>query len=116
MIRHALAIALLGIGIGFAAQAPAGAAALSISGVAAARTNAADDTLIRVGGRCFELPIVGAAVAFVELLRDEEFDRHCDRHFDGDHSYRHTYDERKDLTAKGSGYAHPEHVERVPPR
>jgi hypothetical protein len=94
MMKHALVIALLGLGIGLAGHAPATA-----------------------GGRCFELPVVSNFVAFVELLSHEEFDRHCDGHFDDDSHYVHKYDEPKDLTAKGSGYTHPDHVERrLPPK
>ncbi len=115
MIKQAVAVALLGAGLGLVGQMPAGAMPLPASSFAASPATQADHTLLKVGGRCFELPVVGAAVAFFELLRDEEFDRHCDRHFDGDSYYRHSYDERSDLSTKDTGYRRPHRTEKSAP-
>lgn len=115
MMKRGFAIALLGTALGLCAHAPAGAAPLAVSGITASQ---AGDGLVRVGGRkgCFELPVVQNAIAFIELLRDEEFDRGCSRRFHGDDYTSHEYAEPKDLSTKDSGYAEPHHGERVKPR
>jgi hypothetical protein len=103
MIKHALAVALLGIGIGFTGHAPVRAAPLP-SGIAASSIRMADDTVVKVG--CLdEVPVVANVVAFFELLSDEEYK--CHRHFDGDDYDRRTYDERKYPAYKDGGYAEP---------
>ena len=113
MIKHALAVALLGIGIGFIDHAPVHAAP-PLSGVAAPSIRIADDSVVKVG--CLdEVPVVQGVVAFFQLLRDEEIDNHCPRLFDGDYYDRHTYDERKYPTHKDGGYAQPKDL-KAPPR
>lgn len=105
MIRHALAVTLLGIGIGFTDNAPVHAAPLP-SGVAVSSMGLADTTVVKVGGRCLdELPVVANVVAFFELLSDEEYE--CYRRFDGDHYDWRTYDERKYPTYKDREHAPP---------
>jgi hypothetical protein len=93
MMKRAFAIALLGLGITFACHGPASAAAASIPGVIAPLTNTAADAPTPVGfdGCWWDVPIIGAGVAFFELLRDEELDRYCPRHFSGEHYYRRTH-------------------------
>ena len=108
MIKHALAVALLGMGIGFTDHAPVHAAPPP-SGVAASSIRMADDTVVKVG--CLdEVPVVANVVAFFELLRDEEFDHYC---LDGDHYDRRTYDERKYPTYKDGGYAQPKDLKEA---
>ncbi|MGB0086927.1 MAG: hypothetical protein WBP94_16335 [Rhodomicrobiaceae bacterium] len=112
MIKHALAVALLGIGIGFTDHASVHAAP-PLAGVAASSMRVADDTVVKVG--CLdEIPVVQGVVAFFQLLRDEEIDYHCDRHYDGDYYDRHTYDERKYPTYKDGGYAQPKDLKGAP--
>lgn len=104
MIRHALAVALLGIGIGFAGHAPVHAAP-PLSGVAPS-IRIADDTVVKVG--CLdEVPVVSGVVIFFQLLGDEEINRHCPGLFDRDDDDRHTYDDRKYPSYKDGGYAQP---------
>jgi hypothetical protein len=113
MIKHALAVALLGIGIGVTGHAPVYAAP-PLSGVAASSIRIADNTVVKVGGLCLdEVPVVQGVVAFVQLLRDEEIDRYCDRHYDGDDYDRHTYDDRKYPSYKDDGYAQPKDLKRA---
>jgi hypothetical protein len=103
MIKHALAVALLGIGIGFTDHAPVHAAPPP-SAVAASSIRMADDTVVKVG--CLdEVPVVANVVAFFDLLSDEEYD--CYGRFDGDHHDRRTYDERNYPTYKDGGYVEP---------
>ncbi len=105
MIKHALAVALLGIGIGFTDHAPVHAAPLP-SGVAASSIRMADDTVVRVGGRCLdELPVVSKFVALFDILSDEEYE--CHKRSDADYYDRRTYDERNYPTYKDGGYAQP---------
>jgi hypothetical protein len=115
MMKRAFAIALLGLGTGFFAHDPASAAPPSgATGLAALQArNMSDDMVVRTGGRCFELPVVGAVVAFVELLRDEEFDHTCGEHSEGDYYAPGAHEEGLDVTAKGGAYANPEHAERA---
>jgi hypothetical protein len=115
MMKRGFAIALLGTALGLGAHAPAGAAPLPVSGITAAQ---ASDGLTRVGGsgRCFELPVVQNAIAFIELLRDEEFDRGCSRRFHGDDYTAHEYEAPRDLSTKDGAYAEPHPGERVKPR
>ena len=115
MMKRGFAIALLGTALGLGAHAPADAAPLAVSGIAPAQ---AADGLTRVGGRrgCFELPVVQNAIAFIELLRDEEFDRGCSHHFHGDDYTAHEYESSKDLSTKDGPYAEPHHGEHVKPR
>ncbi len=105
MIKHALAVALLGIGIGFTGHAPVHAAP-PLSGVAASSMRA-NDNFVKVSGRCLELPpVVDTVGVFFQLLRDEEIDRHCYSLDDDDHDRR-TYDEREYRGYKDGGYAQP---------
>ena len=114
MMKRGFAIALLGTALGLGAHAPADAAPLPVSGITAAQPG---DGVMRVGGgRCFELPVVQNAIAFIELLRDEEFDRGCSHRFHGDDYTAHEYEAPKDLSTKDGGYAEPYHGERVKPR
>lgn len=104
MVKHALAVALLGIGIGFTDHAPVHAAP-PLSGVAASSIRTADETVVKVG--CpDEIPVVQGFVAFFQLLRDDEIDLSCKRGYNGDPYDRHTYDERKYPTYKDGGYVH----------
>ena len=113
MIRHALAVALLGMGIGFAGHPPVYAAP-PLSGVAPSSMRIADDSVVKVG--CLdEVPVVQSAVAFFQLLRDEEIDRHCPGLFHRDDYDRHTYDEREHPSYKDGGYAQPKDL-KAPPR
>lgn len=98
MIRHALAVALLGIGVAFAGHAPVQAAPLP-SGAAVSSMRMADDTVVKAGsgGNCLELPPVASNIyMFFALLGDAEIDYHCDDRTDDAHYDRRTYDERKD--------------------
>lgn len=113
MIKHVLTVTLLGLGVGFTEHAPVHAAPLSA--VAASVTRMADDTVVKVAGPCLELPIVLNVVAFLELLRDEEFDRHCDRRLDAYHDDRPTYHGRAYRTYKDGGYEQPTDL-KAPPR
>ena len=109
MIKHALAVALLGIGIGFTGHPPVHAAPSSF-GVAASSIRTADDTMVKVG--CLdEVPIVSNVVAFFDLLSDEEYN--CYRRYDGDYYDRRTYDEHKDRTYKDSEYAQPKDLKKL---
>ena len=113
MIKRALAVALLGIGFGCVADMPASAATLSMSGIGASAARIADDNLVRVGGgTCFELPVVGAVEAFVELLTDEERDPHCAPYYEAYPSQAH--DERKYVSEKDTGYARPKDLKATP--
>jgi hypothetical protein len=106
MIKHALAVALLGIGIGFTGHAPAHAAP-PLSG-AAASSMRTDDAVVKVGVRCLgELPVVVIGVVFFQLLGDEEIDRHCDGRFDDNDHDRRTYNARDYRTYKDGGDAQP---------
>jgi hypothetical protein len=106
MIKHALAVALLGTAIGFIDHAPAHAAP-SLSGVAASAIRTADDTVLRVGGRCLEYPpVVVIAPVFWQLLNDEEIDTRCRRLFSDDDD-GHAYDERSGPSYKDDGSADP---------
>jgi hypothetical protein len=99
MIKHALAVALLGTGIGFIDHAPVHAAP-SLSGVAASSIRVADETVVKVGGRCLEYPpVVVIAPVFFQLLADDEIDTHC-RRFDRDDDDAHAYDERHEPSYK----------------
>ena len=103
MMKRAFAVALLGLGMSFAGQAPASAAAASISGAALPLAQMAGDSATRVGGKraCWwDVPVIGAGVAFFELLRDTEFDYHCSGHFHGEHYYRKGYNKRAYKTYK----------------
>ena len=103
MIKHALAVALLGMGIGFIDRAPVHAAP-SPSGIAASSIRMADDTVVKVG--CLdEIPIVNQVVALFDILSDEEYE--CHKRSDADYHDRRTYDERKYPTYKDGGYAEP---------
>ena len=103
MIKHALAVALLGIGIGFTGHAPVHAAPPP-SGVAASSIRMADDTLVKVG--CLdEVPVVSKFVVLFDILSDEEYE--CYKRSDADYYDRRTYDERKYPTYKDGGYAQP---------
>ena len=113
MIKHALAVALLGIGIGFTVHVPVHAAP-PLSGAAVSSIRTADDTVVRVVGPCLELPIVLNIVAFIELLSDEEFDRHCTWRFDSDYDDRRTYDEGKHPAYKDGGDERPKDLKRTP--
>jgi hypothetical protein len=114
MIRHTLAVALLGIGIGFAGHAPVHAAPLP-SGVAASSMRVADEMVVTVGGRCWELPPVASNIyLFFALAADAEIDYHCDNRSDDDHYDRHTYDERKEPSYKDGGYAQPKDLKGAP--
>ena len=113
MMKRGFAIALFGIALSLGAYAPAGAAPLPVAGIAASQ---ASDGLTRVGGRCFELPVVQNAIAFIELLRDEEFDRGCSHRFHGDDYTAHDYEAQRDLSTKDTVPAEPHHGERVKPR
>ena len=105
MIKHALAVALLGIGIGCTGHAQVHAAPPPI-GVAASSIRMADDTVVRVGGRCLdELPVVSQFVALFDILSDEEYE--CHKRSDADYHDRRTYDERNYPTYKDGGYAQP---------
>ena len=106
MIKHALAVALLGVGIGFTGHPPVLAAPLP-SGVAASSVRMADDTVVKIlGARCLdELPVVSKIVALFDILSDEEYD--CYRRSASDDYDRRTYDERKYPTYKDGGYAQP---------
>jgi hypothetical protein len=97
MIKRALATALLGLGVSFAGEIPP-SAAMPLSGIAAPLPNVAGAPMTPVGySACWwDVPVIGAGVAFLELLRDTEFDYHCSRHFhgeryyrEGEHAYRH---------------------------
>jgi hypothetical protein len=104
MIKHALAVALLGTGIGLIDHAPVHAAP-SLSGVAASAIRTADDTVIRVGGRCLEWPpAVVIAPVFWQLLTDDEIDTHCRRLYRDDDDQQ-TYDERNGPSYKDDGSA-----------
>jgi hypothetical protein len=111
VIKHALAVAVLGVGIGV--TGPALVHAAPLSGLAAPSVKVADDTVIKIAGPCLELPVVLNVVAFIELLADEEFDRHCNRRFDGEYDER-TYEERKYPTYKDGGYEQPEDLKARP--
>jgi hypothetical protein len=89
MIKRALAIALLGLGMSFAGHVPA-SAAMPMAGVAVPLSTTAGDALTPVGySACWwDVPVIGAGVAFFELLRDTEYDYHCSRHFEGERNYR----------------------------
>jgi hypothetical protein len=104
MIKHALAVALMGIGIGFTGPAPVHAAPLP-SGVAASSIRTADDTVVKVGRCLDEWPLVNNVVALFDILSDEEYD--CYKHADGDTYDRRTYDERKYPAYKDGEYAQP---------
>jgi hypothetical protein len=114
VIKHALTVTLLGLGVGFTDHAPVRAAPL-LPGVATSSPRKADDTVVKVAGPCLELPVVVNIVAFLELLRDEEFDRHCDRRDDAYYDHRHTYHERAHPTYKDGGYEQPNDL-KAPPR
>lgn len=83
MMKRALAIALIGAGIGAASHEPVRAAAVSIAGIGAPLTDAGRGILMPAGNACWwDVPVLGAGVAFLELLRDEEFDYSCsDDHY-----------------------------------
>lgn len=103
MIKHALAVALLGMGIGFTDHAPVHAAPPP-SGVAASSIRMADDTVVKVG--CLdEILIVNQVVALFDILSDEEYE--CHKRSDADYHDQRTYDERKYPTYKDGGYAEP---------
>jgi hypothetical protein len=93
MTKGIFAVALLASGLLFTGHGPGNAAATSIPGMAAPLTKATAEMVTPVRFRCvWDLPIISAGVAFFELLRDEEGDRHCTRwHFNGEHYYRRTY-------------------------
>jgi hypothetical protein len=113
VIKHALAVAIVGMGFGFIGPAPVHAAS-PLSGVGASSINAADNTVVKVAGPCLELPVVLNVVAFIELLADEEFDRHCNGRFDGGYEYQRTYEERKYPTYKDGGYEEPKDLKAMP--
>ena len=109
MIRHALAVALLGIGIGFTGHAPVHAAPPP-SGVAGSSIRMADDTVVKVG--CLdEIPVVNKVVALFDILSDEEYE--CHKRSDADYYDRRTYDERKYPTYKDGGYAQPKDLKEA---
>jgi hypothetical protein len=111
MIKHALAVALLGMGIGFTGPAPVHAAPLP-SGVAASSIRMADDTVVKIFGRCLdEVPLVSNVVAFFDLLSDEEYD--CYRRYERDDYDRRTYDERKYPTYKDGWHAQQQDLKRL---
>jgi hypothetical protein len=78
-MRRAVAIALLGLGIGFAGSAPASAGGKSAHDEALPLHPAPVEVLTPAdSSRCWwDVPVIGAGVAFFELLRDEEVDYHC---------------------------------------
>lgn len=96
MMKRVLTVALLGWGLCFTGNGQANAAATSIPGMAAPLTKATAETMTPARFRClWDLPLISAGVAFFELLRDEEGDRHCSSlHFNGEHYYRRTYHRR----------------------
>jgi hypothetical protein len=103
MIKHALAVALLGLGIGCTAHVPADAAPLSGAAVSSMRT--ADAAVIKAGFRCLdEVPVVQGFVAFFQLLRDEEIAYHCLDREDGRYYDRRAYDDRSYPGYKDGGY------------
>ena len=104
MIKHALAVALLGIGIGFTDHAPVHAAPPP-SGAAVSSIRMAEDTVVKVGRCLDEIPVVNQAVALFDILSDEEYD--CYKRSDADTYDRRTYDERNYPTYKDGGYAEP---------
>ena len=109
MIKHALAVALLGIGIGFTGHPPVRSAPLP-SGVAASSIRMADDTMVKVG--CLdEVPVVSNIVAFIDLLKDDEYD--CYGRSDREGYDRRTYDERKHPTYKDGGDAEPKDLKSL---
>jgi hypothetical protein len=109
MIKHALAVALLGIGIGFTDHAPVHAAP-SPSGIAASSIRMADDTVVKVG--CLdEILIVNQVVALFDILSDEEYE--CHKRSDADYHDRRAYDERKYPTYKDGGYAQPKDLKEA---
>lgn len=79
-MKRAIAIALMGLGLQLAGQAPAEAATITVSSTGGLMARPSDSMVTRVGGNAcwWDEPIIGAGVAFFELLRDEEADRHCD--------------------------------------
>jgi hypothetical protein len=81
-MRRVLAIALMAFGITSAVCAPTPATAVPLSGDTAQLADRAEPMLTLAGGSAcwWDVPVVGAGVAFFELLRDEEVDRHCSRY------------------------------------
>jgi hypothetical protein len=80
-MRRVLAIALMAFGTSFAVSAPTPATAVTLSGDAVRLADTGRTMLTPAGGPCWwDVPVVGAGVAFFELLRDEEVDRHCSRY------------------------------------
>ena len=75
-MKRAIVIALMGLGLNLAGQGPA--AAMSMAGLTAPLAHT-DRSALPVGSRAcwWDKPVIGAGVAFFELLRDDEFDRHC---------------------------------------
>lgn len=112
MVKHALAVALLGIGIGFTDHAPVHAAP-PLSGVAASSIRTADETVVKVG--CpDEIPVVQGFVAFFQLLRDEDIDLSCKRARHGNPYEPYGYHDGKHPSYKDGGYVHKD--EYAPPK
>jgi hypothetical protein len=78
-MKRALAIGLMTLGIAFAGQGPASAAPLGVANTGAPLSHYTDDMLAPAGfdGCWWDVPVIGAGVAFFELLRDEERNRYC---------------------------------------
>jgi hypothetical protein len=117
MIKHALAVALLGIGLGFLDQAPVHAAP-PLSALAASPATMAGDTAVKVGLRCLdEVPVVQGVVAFFQLLRNDEIEN-CYSPRDGEYADRNTdvhptYKD-EDHAHKDRGHAQPKDLKETP--
>jgi len=109
MIKHAVAVAVLGMGIGFTEHASIHAAPAP-SGVAASSIRMTDDTVVKVG--CLdEILIVNQVVALFDILSDEEYK--CHKRSDADYHDRRTYDEPQYPTYKDGGYAQPKDLKEA---
>ena len=78
-MRRAVAIALLGLAVSFAGPGPASAGGKVAHDETLPLRPAPVEVLRPVdSSRCWwDVPVIGAGVAFFELLRDEEVDYHC---------------------------------------
>lgn len=82
-MKRAVAIALLGLGLSFAAHTPANAGGKSRHDEALPLRPAPVEVLRPANSsRCWwDVPVIGAGVAFFELLRDTEVDYHCTEYY-----------------------------------